>query len=548
MVQPPRADERLSLTYDLEFGSMAIPVQCPQCQKTTAVPEEYAGRKVKCRCGTVFIVPVPVAMPVDSTTQTASVFDSLDNALFEGPSLARPARKTSRRGFFHAMLGRLRGDKLSATVILVSLGWIFLVTILMPHGKKYPFLVLSLIGLTIAGCALGFPIAKRRGPFGRWFPRPFGSIVIISGLIGFAIFMLPRLLFFAAKCGLRLPRGLVSTEYRGTLHTIAHVLAYTMLLSFAVCFLALMISIGRRLARQFGFFGMANVFFIGSTGPLLLLFTLVCLLHSRHESPWQSSFGTNARPGTMADASSQNERGESYFPASPPRRDSSRPGFPRRPTGTPRHHFGSSRDNLSHGYRKFSGSRANVRLNLLQLKVVQEDLAITSKQRDRLEAFLEEIRRDPPIDGSRMRHLPPSEWVRRNEELNRQIQQRGQQRDARINSMLREVLEPTQLERLGQIWLQAVGFAALDDPDIQKTLVITASQKRKMSVIRTEYRTRTAQDSHSGTLAHERNESREAMEQELERYLLSVLTSEQKSKLERMKGKIIPELQQKSSQ
>lgn len=38
---------------------MSIPITCPQCEKTLDVPDSAAGRRVKCRCGSV--LPVPAA-------------------------------------------------------------------------------------------------------------------------------------------------------------------------------------------------------------------------------------------------------------------------------------------------------------------------------------------------------------------------------------------------------------------------------------------------------------------------------------------------------
>jgi len=575
---------------------MAIPVQCPHCQRSTAAPDEYAGRKVKCRCGGVFVVPAPA--PAAAAPPAGSVFDSLDESALAGPSLAPSPRKRSRSGAAGGVFRRMRESKLGIAVATISLGWIILVVMVPAGGAKWVFLALPAVGIALAGCAVRFPLAKRRGPFGPWFARPFTPIAIISGLTGLILVAIPFLLLLAAKCGLRLN---LSIEYRDTIHSIAYVLTCVMFLSFGICFLSLAATIAWRLARQYGILGAANALFRVSTGPLLLLRAPVCLYGVLHESrprpmggypgsgmmsggPMHDSrhlpVGVYPGPARVPNDSIARAPSESVHRA-PPRRQQTGSTATRDESAEPdesgtrdepvaqdesvereergnqdqrgardervigdertrrQHPRRSNRLAPSYSREMFLGSRASASLRLLRFEAVQDDLGLTAEQKERIRALEQSTSLGPPPRQGSMQGLSHDEWIRRNQEINQQMQQRGAQRDAQIDQALPEILQPAQLERLGQIRLQVIGTAALDDPDVRRSLGITAEQRSRMTRLRAEHRSEMQGRAGSRMSLRERREQRNARDQELEQRLMNVLTADQKAKLERMKGKIV---------
>src|SRR5215510_12319516 len=55
-----RPQPRFSRTLPI----MALLAPCPACQSKLSVPEELAGKKVRCaKCAHIFVVPLPAAVP-----------------------------------------------------------------------------------------------------------------------------------------------------------------------------------------------------------------------------------------------------------------------------------------------------------------------------------------------------------------------------------------------------------------------------------------------------------------------------------------------------
>ncbi|MBN1589043.1 MAG: hypothetical protein JW888_05980 [Pirellulales bacterium] len=514
---------------------MAIPVQCPNCRKSIAAPDEYAGKKVKCRCGTVFVVPAPVATPSASPD---SLFDSLDEASLEGPALASPTRRRASTG--GSGLGRLAEHKLAVAVAGLSLGWLVLVIFMFSYGARWFFLVLPAVGFVLAGCRLRFPTAKRRGPFGPWFRRPFVPIAILSGVLGLILLALPFLLMLAAKCGIHLPQGMVSVESRDTVHGVAYFLVYVMFLSFGVCFLSLGTSIALRLARQHGPWGAANALYLGLTSPLLLLLGPVCLLGAWSEP-------SHGRPPAHEQSHMPPGRSEQVAVRHP--NQGPPPGHVQddRPSSNPRPtvvRTGPGQPRVgSHGRSPtFTGTRSEVCLNLLQVAAVQEDLRLSTAQNQKIDAFASETTPSAETERRNMQNMSTAEWRRKNEEMNRRGGEMRRERDRKIDAAVNEILRPDQLERLGQIWLQVAGTAALSNSEVQEKLGITDQQKDEMQAVRDAHRAvmhqslrNTSREERARTRDERRGRGRKLVED-----LMGILTPDQKAKLEQMKGKKLP--------
>lgn len=188
---------------------------------------------------------------------------------------------------------------------------------------------------------------------------------------------------------------------------------------------------------------------------------------------------------------------------------------------------------------RFAGSRPRVLFILLQMDIVQEELKLTSDQKDKIEALRGEARpSQPTMDASESQKLSGKEWVERNNEINRQAREYSQSRDQRITTSLPTILSPDQLERLGQIRLQAVGTAALAEPEVQKSLALTAKQKREILLLRAQRQT-VPTPIRTRMSRRERDEARNAAQHETDESLLKILTPDQKDEFEKMKGKKI---------
>lgn len=73
------------------------------------------------------------------------------------------------------------------------------------------------------------------------------------------------------------------------------------------------------------------------------------------------------------------------------------------------------------------------------------------------------------------------------EKLHMKVQEMQEENADKVQKMLDEILQPSQLQRLKQIILQADVYSALYNPDIITALNITSEQQDKMKAVRSEY-------------------------------------------------------------
>ena len=141
---------------------------------------------------------------------------------------------------------------------------------------------------------------------------------------------------------------------------------------------------------------------------------------------------------------------------------------------------------------------------------VQKELEISDEQKASLQKLAEEIRGQRP-DFQALRDLSPEEREKKMKEMEEQRQARS----AETNKKVSEILLPSQQERLREIIIQTRGVqAAANNDDLAKALGLTDEQKQKIKDI-------AGQD----------------LQKMIEEKVLSVLTSDQKAKLEKMKAK-----------
>jgi Spy/CpxP family protein refolding chaperone len=183
-------------------------------------------------------------------------------------------------------------------------------------------------------------------------------------------------------------------------------------------------------------------------------------------------------------------------------------------------------------------------LGLLQIDQVKTELEITADQTAAIEKLIERSRADNESrERPNFRELSDQE---RTDFVAKMIQQQAD-RIKQVKEQLEEVLLPEQNERLEQIWLQARGVQALDDEQIRQQLNITEQQITKLAETRQSLQVKMREKMQELFQSGDREAMREAFgefRKQAETELLDVLTPDQRSQFEQLKGEPIeiPEL------
>ncbi len=193
---------------------------------------------------------------------------------------------------------------------------------------------------------------------------------------------------------------------------------------------------------------------------------------------------------------------------------------------------------------------------ILRDKKVQEELDLTEEQIEKLKTLGQKLRGEMRQRSTNMRQqwdkirdLTPEQRRAKLKELREKADEdmekardRWAERMATVKKELAEILQSAQLERLEQIHLQWRGIRAIEDPDVAKALGITDEQKEKLEALRKEIAEKRQElfRSLQDLSREERRETMRAKTTELmkdaEQKLLDVLSTEQRDKLEKMKG------------
>jgi Spy/CpxP family protein refolding chaperone len=230
------------------------------------------------------------------------------------------------------------------------------------------------------------------------------------------------------------------------------------------------------------------------------------------------------------------------------------------------------------GFGGFGGFTS--RMSLLRIPEVRKELELADEQIAELDKFRDEMRAKYPFpgrggpggpggrpDGQRggknpntdALNAPPADWYfvqaqeqpgqgrggrggfQMTDEQRAQFEKQQAEQAREERAKLADVLLPNQLKRLNEIYVQQAGPNALFDEDIAKELSITDAQKTKLTA------TRTANQESMGAQIREifqgggdRDANRAKIEEirkANDAKLLAVLTPEQQTKFEQMKGK-----------
>ncbi len=202
------------------------------------------------------------------------------------------------------------------------------------------------------------------------------------------------------------------------------------------------------------------------------------------------------------------------------------------------------------GGRGFMGGQrgagtAGGKYGLLGNPAVQNELALSDAQKEKLRSIVQDYREALRPDGAAfqdLRDLPAEERREKMAQLARELNEKRKKVDAEFAPKYGEVLEEVQLARLNQIHIQVLGLTALRDEEVAKELKLSQEQQDKLKSIAEEFApSRDQAERRDGPppSAEEREARREQFAAEAEKRkeaLLEVLTAEQKAAFEKLKG------------
>ena len=181
-------------------------------------------------------------------------------------------------------------------------------------------------------------------------------------------------------------------------------------------------------------------------------------------------------------------------------------------------------------------------LMLLQAPEVRTELAVTPEQGQKIDALATESREKLRASfggGSReeFQALSPEEREKRMAEGRKKMEESGKETDAKLAT----ILDAKQQQRLKELRLQREGVGALGKPEVAKELGLSQEQNDKIHKIQEDARPdfgalaglREAPEEQRTKVIAEMRAKREKADADI----LGVLTAEQKTKFEAMKGK-----------
>ncbi len=172
---------------------------------------------------------------------------------------------------------------------------------------------------------------------------------------------------------------------------------------------------------------------------------------------------------------------------------------------------------------------------LVAIEAVQKELELVDDQKSEITKITEESRQGLGDLFGGLRDLPDEERQAKMREMQEKLAAQNKETEEKIN----KVLLDHQKKRLKEITLQVRGVAALSDAEVATALALTTDQKDQIKkVIEDGDRARNDLRQNAGDGDREAlREKGQTIRQETEQKALAVLTADQKTKLENMKGK-----------
>jgi len=172
------------------------------------------------------------------------------------------------------------------------------------------------------------------------------------------------------------------------------------------------------------------------------------------------------------------------------------------------------------------GNPAMMRVMLLSNDKVQKELELNDDQKSELKKIGEELR--PAGGGGNFQNLSDDERAKQRTE-----------RDAKMKeaqAKVDKILVPQQQERLKQISWQVAGAQALSDPEVSEKLKITDKQKEDIKAVQDKAGEETRALFQGGGSREENQTKMADIRKASEEKTLAVLTPEQKTEFDKLKG------------
>jgi hypothetical protein len=170
---------------------------------------------------------------------------------------------------------------------------------------------------------------------------------------------------------------------------------------------------------------------------------------------------------------------------------------------------------------------------LLTSPTVQKDLDLVADQKAKIKEINDKTDAARREMFSGMGDLTPEERRAKFEETAKKMQELGEKNSKAIEG----VLLPDQLKRLKGITLQRMGVMALGDKGVQKDLNLSDEQVAKIKTIGEDGMKKMGELFRSGLDRDEMRKKMDEMRKDSEKKVMDVLSADQKTKLEKMKGK-----------
>ncbi len=175
-------------------------------------------------------------------------------------------------------------------------------------------------------------------------------------------------------------------------------------------------------------------------------------------------------------------------------------------------------------------------MGLLRFEEVKTELKVSDEQQQAIDKLAEQNRASAEAgDRPNFREMSEEERGEFLEKMRRTQVELAKQ----TKEQLEEVLLPEQIERLEQISLQVRGAGALEDEEVREQLQMSDDQIAKLAETRQSVQTTMRERMQELFQSGDRDAMREAfgkIRAEMEEQLFGVLTDEQKSKFQEMKG------------
>jgi hypothetical protein len=175
----------------------------------------------------------------------------------------------------------------------------------------------------------------------------------------------------------------------------------------------------------------------------------------------------------------------------------------------------------------FFGSRESMRLNLLSVPKVQENLKLSDEQKSKAQAAVEQLNSERQKAFAGLQNASDEDRQKAFASLQEKTKSSWEEAS--------KALSKEQLERLDQISLQAMGTGALNDETVAKTLMLTEEQQQKLRDVSTEVGGKMREIGFGeGT-----QEKRAELQKEMTDKSLAVLTDDQRAQFAKMQGEKI---------